>query len=353
MLFCGMSAVCWWFLQAVDLLLQITLGAGKWTGKKKFNQYVVYNAWAWGFPFIITVICAGVDRLGNQSNGIPYCFITSSNLSWGIFYAPIALMCVIGAGCMITILTIIFRSSRDSGAHKKKGGYLIYVRPLLFITVFLFVWAFVFAYRFSEYFNEDTYTADTTSWITCVLSTRPASLLANALNPLSPVVGCTVRPNSNKGLYYMIQLVISGVGIWGFLLYNTSENMIMWYHLLTCKHYNFSRTSGGQDETGDSQSNKSQGNLSKQPSKRNVRQGQSTQNLVKGSTTGSYTDDEGLAAAGGAGTGAGGLKYGIASPSAVQMEDAAKYSSASVPPTGVAYPDVPTSQQAGNADNSY
>ena len=31
-------------------------------------------------------------------------------------------------------------------------------------------------------------------------------------------------------------------GIWGYILYTPAEHFVMWYYLLTCKPFNFSRT---------------------------------------------------------------------------------------------------------------
>jgi len=57
----------------------------------------------------------------------------------------------------------------SSGAHKKKGGWLIYIRPVFFVFSFLALWSFVFSYRFSEHFNgklieDDSDTDASTIW---------------------------------------------------------------------------------------------------------------------------------------------------------------------------------------------
>jgi len=310
MTFGGFGAVCWWCIQGVDLFLQLVFNAGKWTEQRKFYQNVVYYAWGWGYPLIVVIISGALGKLGNQANGIPYCFIIDSDLSYGIFYGPIAAMCVVGCSSMIAIIVIIFRSSEASGAHKKKGGYLIYVRPLIFIGAFLFVWIFIFAYRFYEAANTSKYTADGETLVKCLLYTKT----------LRSTTNCDVKPYANSGLYYMIQVVVSGVGLWGFLLYNTWENFVMWYHYLTCKAYNFSRTTGTNEDSSTHGSTRG-GAMSKQGSRKNLKS--SSSHNVKGTSTGS--DDAPT-----------GLRYGNAASSssdAVNDTDV-RFTSAGVPGTG-------------------
>ena len=88
------------------------------------------------------------------------------------------------------------------------------MRPLIFVFVFLLLWGFVFAYRFYENFNEDAYYAETANYLTCLLQTKPSALAMNAVAPGSvPVPNCTaLQAYPNRGLWYMIQIVVAGVG---------------------------------------------------------------------------------------------------------------------------------------------
>jgi len=73
----------------------------------QFRVNIAYNLWGWGYPLLNLLIGAGMGVLGNGNNGIPYCLITDSDISWGIFYAPIGVMSCIGAAAMAMIIYAI------------------------------------------------------------------------------------------------------------------------------------------------------------------------------------------------------------------------------------------------------
>jgi len=358
----SMSAVCWWCIQALDLMLQIVYNASKWSPQRKAYLSIIYHVWGWVYPIILTIIIGSVGQLGNQENGVPYCFIINTNVQWGAYFAPIGLMCIMGCGCMCWIIYVIFLSSKASGSHRKKGGYLVYLRPSLFVFLLLFVWVFIFAYSAYGQVNRNSLNDQGTTYVTCLLATGPTSQLQHLLNPSVPIVDCSpLRPTFPLGLYYLLLFVVPMTGVFTFAMYNTWTNVELWFYYLTCKKYNFSKasTTGGSSTGGPDDSRGSRPTSAKSP-RRPVKstQGRST-------SSGAAADEETGASA----APVGGFFYGgdasrggssgsglqltqvdshrnlITSPSSSDVvyvaDDSAKYSSAAIPPTGGGHPSAP------------
>jgi hypothetical protein len=246
-LFFGGAAVTWWFMQALDLYLQIRWDLRTWSHDNQKLKEVLYWVWGWGYPTLNVIIVGATGNFGNANNGIAWCFVIDSDLSWGVFYGPIAVHTFFGTVFVLLIIWTIYASSVRVGGNKKKGWWRIYVRPLIFVLGFLLVWSFIFAYRFSEHFNEDTYKSDSRALIQCLFTG------AGVLNPsLPPSYDNCPHAKPDKAPWYMIQAILGCVGIIGFFLYQTTENLVMWYHLLLCKPYDFSQTTGDSKSGGQS-----------------------------------------------------------------------------------------------------
>lgn len=265
--FGGFSAVCWWFLQALDLYLQIWWHANRWSSQTKQIQKYAYFGWGYGYPLLMLIICAGLGKLGNGQNGVPYCFITDNNLSWIIFYAPIGVMSVTGLLLMFLIISAIFKTSQATGAHKKRGAYLIYIRPLFFVITFLFVWIFIFSYRLNEEAKLDSYKEDGKKFATCLLFTRPASKAAVAFGVSgASVVECTERPNTNEHLFFGVLTAVAGSGLWTFLTYFSKGHFRLWYLLIKEGRNVGDETTGTDEESRNSKLSPRDSVLKRSPS---------------------------------------------------------------------------------------
>lgn len=171
----GLAGVIWWLLQGLDLYLKIVL---RWSlnADQEFRKHIAFSSTGWGLPLIMSLIPICTGKLGNQNNGIPWCFITSSRMAWGTFYFPIGAAVVINAFFLFSISVQVYRSSAAMGTDTKEGSWFVYVRPIAFVICFVIVWTFILAYRFYEWGHEDLYTSQVTSWIKCAMITRPVAL---------------------------------------------------------------------------------------------------------------------------------------------------------------------------------
>lgn len=240
MLYAGFSAVAWWFVQATDLYLNISWAAAKWSAERTRRKDIIYHVWGFGYPLCVLAISLGLDVLGDGNQGIPYCLFIDSpagdGVGWGLFYGPIFGQCVVGFVLMAFIIRQLWMSSIQLQAHKKKGWWKMYIKPLIFVGIFEFVWLFVFSYRIYGQVQKDEFKTESANLLRCVLQDRPAAAA------LGQTITCPSGASPDLGLWYMIQIVIAGVGLWSFLLYNTEENFVLWYHFIFCKPYNFSKT---------------------------------------------------------------------------------------------------------------
>lgn len=242
----GIAGANLWFVQALDLYLQISFNARRWSLENKRIKTICYYIWGWGYPLIATIACLSVDKLGNSNVGIAWCFITDSDLAWGVFYSVVGVQAVLGTLFMFLIIIAIYRSSVAAGTKRKPGWWKIYFRPMVFVAAFLLCWGLVFAYRGSEQLNQDQYKEDGTEFVGCLL--RGGSYGDSGItNPCNEAVSntpcyCSTRPHPTRASWYLIHFIIGFVGVVCFFAYNTNENFVMWYHFILCKSYNFSRT---------------------------------------------------------------------------------------------------------------
>lgn len=240
MLFGANAAACWWFIQSLDLYLQMKWNSRKWSKETTLKKDITYFCWGWAWPFLVCLICISGNELGNPVQGGPWCFFLFSGISWGLFYGPIFAQMVIGALLMGIIIKQLYTSSVKMKTHKKKGHWRLYVKPLLFVALFLLVWLVIFAYRFHLEIIEDEVLDTGEDFIVCVLGTKPGQAL------LGNNIVCPPYTSPPRTLYMLLVFFIATTGILCFFLYYSRENIVMWFHFCTCRSYNYSQTSGSQ-----------------------------------------------------------------------------------------------------------
>lgn len=123
-------------------------------------------------------------------------------------------MSFIGGVSMISTLFVLTKSARAAGSHR----WSHYSGALLFLVVFFVVFLSFLAYRATAYFKETEWRNAAAEFVTCLLMRRP----------FDPSIVCgdgagrpAMKPSAS--FWHYVHFIVSGNGIFAFLIYGTSR----------------------------------------------------------------------------------------------------------------------------------
>ena len=222
-LFFGLSACTFWFLNGLDIVIKILLKIDL-TENQEFKKNIAYASFGWGLPLLSLIIALSMKTIGGQINtGVLFCFITDQRVAWGVFYYPIIIMAIFNT---IFLGIILYTLAKSYSLVNTQQSPTFLIRPFLYLFLFLIDFGYTMIFTAYYYLRQDLMTTQSTDYVTCLLVLKPiAALQGNSLT-------CTA-PTLNVDAWYILQFSSTAQVLYIGIIYLTSWDIyILWYNLL-------------------------------------------------------------------------------------------------------------------------